>query len=418
MVNNNSSLPVEILEEIVENIISEYPNGLGDHKFLPHWQWVLAPLLHVSKLWHGVAERHMYKCISVGRPFSRATQREGLELGPEREGFEVAKKLLETLTTNPRLAAFVEELQLAIKDVDDAKALEWARTNVGILRVCTNVQHVEMRGFVSEEFELGTLADVLKEKSLVSFRINQHGLVRRTAPFCTFNLFGVLQKWPRLRSINIEGFAFFRGCNEIGGVDFSGATYCLPELREVVITRLDTGALLVIEFNTLRVMCGSVTNLSISGWIDEESIRKALCECLRAWSPTLDCVSLQIFTNQPMYRSLFETLFSLTGLRELQIYAPRLYSMTLDFSRIADLPRLERFCFATQAGMSAAEVHALCDNLTDPEKFLALRHIATTHIRSRDNVERLESACLQRGVRWVVTLWSWEDRKSISGFAL
>lgn len=150
--NNNTSLPVEIIEDIVRNLVSELSKGPEDYKFLPYWQWSLSPLFHVSKLWHDVTERHMYKVLSIGESLPRAMDGEALETRPERRGFEVAKKLLETLTTTPRLAAFVEKLQLAVQDVDDTEALEWAQTNVAILRICQNVQHVEIRGFVAKKF--------------------------------------------------------------------------------------------------------------------------------------------------------------------------------------------------------------------------------------------------------------------------
>lgn len=262
------------------------------------------------------------------------------------------------------------------------------------------------------------MADVLKEKSLVSFSINRHGLVRRTLPFCSFNLFDVLKEWPRLHYINIEGFDLFRGCKDFSEFDSSSATYYLPELRDIVITRLDIGSLTDTEFNTLRVRCGSVTNLSVSGWLDEESVRKALCRCLCEWSPTLDCVSLQIIASQSMYSSIFETLSALTGLRELQIYAPRLTASFVNFGHIARIPRLDRFCFATESGMSSAEIHGLSEHLEDWEKFPSLQRIVTLPICGEKNTDRLMSACLQRGVEWEATQWKWGDQDSISGLVL
>lgn len=47
-------------------------------------------------------------------------------------------------------------------------------TNVRILQLCPNVEHVEIRGF--DPSELDALVNVLKDKSLISFRISSQTL--------------------------------------------------------------------------------------------------------------------------------------------------------------------------------------------------------------------------------------------------
>lgn len=110
---NNSALPVETLDDIVEELISGLPEGTEDDSFLPHRQRQLAPLLYVCKIWRAVTKRLMYKVISVGETNGSATDDIALTRRRHQEGFGIAKKLLETLHAHPRLAAYVETLDLA-----------------------------------------------------------------------------------------------------------------------------------------------------------------------------------------------------------------------------------------------------------------------------------------------------------------
>lgn len=55
----------------------------------------------------------MYKVISVGETNGSATDDIALTRRRHQEGFGIANKLLETLHAHPRLAAYVETLDLA-----------------------------------------------------------------------------------------------------------------------------------------------------------------------------------------------------------------------------------------------------------------------------------------------------------------
>lgn len=66
---------------------------------------------------------------------------------------------------NLRLAALVKRLRLGM----DQGLLVWAQTNTHIIQLCPNVKQVEIRG--SHASELASHTEVLKAKSLVSFRI-------------------------------------------------------------------------------------------------------------------------------------------------------------------------------------------------------------------------------------------------------
>lgn len=107
--SNNSALPVETLDAIVKELISALPEGTEDNNFLPRRQHQLAPLLHVSKLWHAVTERHMYRVISIGKRIPLGTENEAMMRRADK-AYGIAKKLVETLTGYPLLAAYVETL--------------------------------------------------------------------------------------------------------------------------------------------------------------------------------------------------------------------------------------------------------------------------------------------------------------------
>lgn len=61
---SNVSLPVEILEDIMDTFASQYSdmNEMGDYKYLP--RWYLAPLLRICKAWNGVAKKRLYQRIA------------------------------------------------------------------------------------------------------------------------------------------------------------------------------------------------------------------------------------------------------------------------------------------------------------------------------------------------------------------
>lgn len=61
--NNNTLLPVEILDIIIEDLIAQLNIRDYTHAFL-------APLLRVCKLWHTVSEKHLYRRISFGMHIS------------------------------------------------------------------------------------------------------------------------------------------------------------------------------------------------------------------------------------------------------------------------------------------------------------------------------------------------------------
>lgn len=147
----------------------------------------------------------------------------------------------------------------------------------------------------------------------------------------------------------------------------SRASYCCPDLREIVIT----GAVLrASQFRLIRDMCnGAITKLAVSLYgrhlSTKDVVADALCECLQSWSSTLEYLKIDADYRDP-YPPLDKAIRTLQQLRELQ-----LGSMKVDFGSIYRLPVLEQFaCFAPH---SIEEVHLLASYLEDAESFPSLK---------------------------------------------
>lgn len=133
---------------------------------------------------------------------------------PPREGSEIAKELLEALLANPRLAMLIVELQLGVEGASSIRLVGWTQTNTRILHICPNLKQVEIRGF--HPSQINALTEVLKVKSLVSFPISPRDIDSpelKSPDFrdgVSLKLFELMQVWPKLQAINIEGFPKFR----------------------------------------------------------------------------------------------------------------------------------------------------------------------------------------------------------------
>lgn len=112
-------------------------------------------------------------------------------------------------------------------------------------------------------------------------------------------------------------------------------------------------------------MCSrDVTKLSVSLYGNRvggngDAAAAALCECIREWSPTLQCFKISIRGGQNSYPPINDAIASLCELRELQFVG-----MMLDFGFISSLPRLERF--ACRSLYRTQEVQNLSRHLDIP----------------------------------------------------
>lgn len=160
-------------------------------------------------------------------------------------------------------------------------------------------------------------------------------------------------------------------------------------------------------------MSSCVTRIDISiSDAHEVSLLENLCECLLTWAQTLECVRLRLNVRYSLYHLLFESLSTLAGVLELQIFSGP--APDVDFNSIADLSRLERLQFAPQIGISENEISNLSRCLETPENFLALRHIMINPKHEQEFGERLENVCFGRCIR----LETSKGQCTIPGFIL
>lgn len=228
-----------------------------------------------------------------------------------------------------------------------------------------------------------------------------------------FRLFELIRRWPKLRALNVDGFKELKDSSRF---HFSSSTSRCSELQTIGIATPKGHDLRNINFTSLSVMCGHVTLLSVEGCIYSQATWRALCGCLRTWSQTLVCVKLflSIQHSESELHLLFQTLPALAGLQELQ-----LQTTSMDFGSIADLALLQRFCFASQEGISAEQILDLCGLLEDPKKFCALCHISTEPDRPiAGMLDPLENVCCKWGIDLDGNLRLLENQKSIPGFLL
>lgn len=408
----SSAIPDDILESIVEEIISEHTKAQLKTQYSVSYfpRCYLVPLLRVSKQWHAASVKHLYQSIAAGSN------------GRTREGQKVAEELCRTLSKNSQLAALVKKLQLGVGRIDgeNLNGLHWPRkperpkrrtpkssprlkipeswtqTNIRILQLCPNVEHLEIRGF--EHSELDALVDVLKEKSLVSFSITTHCLLdsvpRNGAHFS--QIVDMMRKWPKLRSFRAEDFLDRMAQDDHLTFDAAQVSDCCPDLREIIITG---AALRSRELKIIRAMCSSgVSLLSVrlytlyAGRHDDEAA-DALSDCLRAWSPTLRQINVEGYLGSSL--PLNEAITTLKELREL-----RFYRMKLDFGTVSKLPRLERMDYVSLERVE--ELQSLHGYLEDLENFPSLKLIVIpVHFADQPLGRQIIKICRRRNIEVV-----------------
>lgn len=420
---NSPPLPIEVVELIIEDFISEHARKiptLWPPIFLP--QWYLTPLLRVCRSWHAVSEKYLYQTVAVGNHFhnltpvikgesfyARRTRLRNLQMTqPRRNGYKIAEDLLATLAMNSRLASLVKTLWLGLEAVDDPGQSEpaldriyrkWTQTNISIIRLCPNVNEVEIRGFATGKRV--SLLSVLKEKSLASFFISPRNLSGGShSRLYSKHLFDLMQKWPNLRSIT----AHYVDQEPRPTINASQVVSRCPELREVIFKGF---VLCHDELKVLCTMCSGVTRFEISACGHDYKSLDALCDCLRAWSSTLEYFSLCMEPrNQPSYQPLCQALSSLNGLRELV-----LLNMRLDMDALSELPRLEHI--RSNRDVNDADLMRLSRCLRDTKKFLLLKSMIIAVYPFSNNAEgrkEVEESCIDRTI---TVIFDWVDKRNL-----
>lgn len=313
------------------------------------------------------------------------------------KGYMVADDLCRTLSTYSSLASLITKLQLGIEIDGEVRAfplrsvsgsrtptiqlvLYGTRTHIQILQLCPNVEHVDIRGFNS--LELGALVDELGKKSLLYFSISALKLSsaewrgrNKKSEGRVSHILGLMRKWPKLRSIQADGFLDAEMTEAPVALDESEVSGCCTDLREIIIT---CAALHPDMYRALRIMCsGGITKLSVSlsgrsSGSSGNAAADALCRCLRVWSPTLAYLKIDIVGNddRDSYHPLIKAISTLGELRGLQFDR-----MKLEFGAISKLPRLERLAYLPHYSSSKEDSQALSSLREDMEKFPLLNLI-------------------------------------------
>lgn len=199
-----------------------------------------------------------------------------------------------------------------------------------------------------------------------------------------------MQKWPKLRSITVH----YVDQRRRPTFDASQAADCCPDLREVIFKGF---VLFRDELKVLCTLCSGVTRLEVPGLGHIGESLDALCDCLRAWSSTLEYLSLRIhLPNLPLYQPLSQVLSMLNGLRELV-----LLDMRLDVDAISELPRLERLSCSPHIDNDG--LMSLSRRLRDTNKLPSLKSIsmaAYSFSNNADGRKELKESCIVRKIHF------------------
>lgn len=368
MTDIDSSLSVEIVEVICQNLISEYEKDITDEGLPP---WYLLPLLRVCKLWYNVCERYLYQHISLGRSFP----------GRLRSAEKIADELLLALERNSRHATLVEGLYLRcgsqVLHFRDARLVE----------VCPNLQHMALSVMRMDPLECEVFAKALVDKPLVTFSISSKYILQSVS----FPIYDLMQGWPGIRKIDVRvGDGDVR---LVGQVDSQNpdTDICCPKLQEL---SFECGHLHENDFTSLRVMSNSVTNLALNTVFSDTETLDAFCGCLNTLSPNLQMLKVGLEPRTSYYHSLSEALSSLTSLKVLFIS-----DVYLDVDAISSLPHLRRLRYSPSSRSTNSELimFRLARLLEDTDNFAALTSISFSD-GHRVRREELHNVCRRRNI--------------------
>lgn len=387
----------------IDKIFAQVERPLGKFEYYP--QFNLAPLISVSKAWKTIAERRLYRSISIGSDFEAGGYfydegvggGGGLENGGEyqdpffRSGEEIASFLHRTLEENPRLASLVNELRLATMSHIRSET----KNHIAILKLCKNAQDVEILGY--NGYELVDLQDVLRARSIRSLTVSRYGLrSMEGSGFCSLRqLLAMMAGWPRLTKMYLYPHTLTMDCEEEKLV--LPEPRCCPGLQTVILREEWLGRK---ELQVLLTMTSCVRELDVKlvrG--DNEETNGVLVDCLETWAPTLQHVILASYDYKPTDHS-----FS----RMARVKKPHASSLLVRPSSLQHHPYLRNLSYAA----TNSEIEEFMSLLESTMAFLALKRLdiwsleiyAGSYTRKRVKLSKmlflkLERVCLARKIK-------------------
>lgn len=364
MTDIDSPLPVDIVEVICQDLISEYEKDMTDEG-LP--RWYILPLLRVCKLWCNVCEKYLYQHIPLGRSFP----------GRLRSVEKIPDELLLALEGNSRHATLVEGLYLhcgsQVLHFRDARLVE----------VCPNLRHVALSVMRMDPLECEVFSKALADKSLVTFFISSKYILQSTS----FPVYDLMQRWPEIRKIDVR---VGDGDVRLDSQNPDTVIRC-PKLQEL---SFECGSLHQNDFTSFRVMCNSVTKLAINTVFLDTDTLDAFSGCLNTLSPNLQMLKFNLEPRTSYYEPISEVLAYLTSFKALFIS-----NIYLDVDAISSLPHLRHLRYSPSSRSTNSELIMFRNArlLEDTDEFAALTSISFSD-GHRVRREELHNVCRRRNI--------------------
>lgn len=332
-----SDIPPELLDRIFERC----QKNRGYKTFVP--QSHLHPLLLVCKNWHGVAERRLYRSISIGS--DRAVQDKN---GDEKVilGRDLSRRLCETVENNVRISSFVRDLNLGCECIRPDES----EIHVRIIRACRNVESINLRG--CDASILDDLKAALAKSDLTSLvlwgtSLQDDGdfMSGESRPMLALSeILTLLPNWPRLETISVvtghprdeDGYA------HIETSDLEGLERACPALRYISIRDGST-----FYSRDLAFLAHIAPNLEVVHIFIGLKCSDVLRACLGTWSSSLQGLYVNTYAFYysdevpPNFSPVFTpSMAELLELTWLDTSAP-LFTV----NALALLPKLENLAF-------------------------------------------------------------------------
>ncbi|KLO09129.1 hypothetical protein SCHPADRAFT_579147 [Schizopora paradoxa] len=279
MVLSKSDTPPELLDRIFQYCEKSPRYNL----LIP--QLRLHPLLLVCKNWHGVAERGLYRSVSIGSDRTIKDKNGEVKLI---QGRDRCRRFCETAESNAKIAYLVRDLSLGCECIRPDES----EMHVRIIRACRNVESINLRG--CDATILDDLKAALAKSDLTSLvlwgtSLQDDGdfMSGESRPMLALSeILTLLPNWPRLETISVvtghprdedeDGYA------HIETSDLEGLERACPALRYISIRDGST-----FYSRDLAFLAHIAPNLEVVHIFIGLKCSDVLRACLGTWSSSL-----------------------------------------------------------------------------------------------------------------------------------